>query len=170
MSTNLHAVFSLPPDDITDEQYNDWYQFHLTELLRIEGFRAARRYRITPTRDAVGPTRYPHLSLYEIDDDVEDVIKNLVAEGESDRMDLPPWMSRIKFASWNCRGLGNATEPILDDHLLFVFSQPPAEISQADYVEWYKDHLAENLEVDNYDAGWRFSVDPDVVDKLTPPT
>ena len=35
MSENLHLVFSKPPADISDEAYNQWYDYHLSEILVV---------------------------------------------------------------------------------------------------------------------------------------
>ena len=46
MSENLHLVFSKPPEAISDDAYNRWYDFHLGEILVVPGFVSARRYRV----------------------------------------------------------------------------------------------------------------------------
>jgi len=46
MTENLHLVFSKPPEAISDEEYNRWYDFHLGEILVVPGFVSARRYRL----------------------------------------------------------------------------------------------------------------------------
>jgi hypothetical protein len=50
MTENLHLVFSKPPEAISDEEYNRWYDFHLGEILVVPGFVSARRYRLQTVR------------------------------------------------------------------------------------------------------------------------
>jgi hypothetical protein len=42
MSENLHLVFSKPPEAISDDEYNRWYDFHLGEILVVPGFVSVR--------------------------------------------------------------------------------------------------------------------------------
>jgi hypothetical protein len=51
MSENLHLVLSKPPEAISDDEYNRWYDFHLGELLVVPGFVSARRYRLQTVKD-----------------------------------------------------------------------------------------------------------------------
>jgi hypothetical protein len=71
MARNLLLVFSNPVDGREDE-YNDWYtNHHLDEILEIEGFRRAQRFRLADAemnRDTP-ETPYRYLALYEVDDD-----------------------------------------------------------------------------------------------------
>ena len=41
MSENLHLVFRKPPEAISDDEYNRWYDFHLGEILVVPGFISA---------------------------------------------------------------------------------------------------------------------------------
>jgi hypothetical protein len=85
-------------------------------------------------------------------------------EIDSGRMDLPTWFPEIRFASFNCRSHGNATDPVSADHLYIVFSKPPDGVADADYVNWYRTHMAENLTAEGFLTGWRFRLEPEVVD------
>jgi hypothetical protein len=71
MARHLLLVFSNPVDGREDE-YNDWYtNHHLDEILDIEGFTQAQRFRLADakmTHDTpAAPYRY--LALYEVDED-----------------------------------------------------------------------------------------------------
>jgi hypothetical protein len=120
MGSNLQIVFSHLPEAVTDEEFCEWYDAHLPEILSIPGFVSAQRYRLEPVvRDAAEPTTYRYLALYEIEGDTE----SLLAEMEKRRLgtidsyaerkeiddsgpSLPEWWSRARFASWNCIALG----------------------------------------------------------------
>src|ERR1051325_3796129 len=91
MSDNLHLVFSKPPAAVSDEEYNRWYDFHLSEILVVPGFTAARRYQ----------------SAYELEGSPKEVMAELDKEAASGRMQLPEWFPQVTFASFNCHAHGN---------------------------------------------------------------
>lgn len=69
MPKRLLLVFSNPVDQ-REEEYNDWYSgHHLDEILAIDGFVLAQRFRLVDakmTRDTTdAPFRY--LAMYEVD-------------------------------------------------------------------------------------------------------
>jgi hypothetical protein len=120
MARNLQIVFSHLPEAVTDEEFCEWYDAHLPEILSIPGFVSAQRFRLEPVvGDGVEPTSYRYLALYEIEGDTE----TLLAEMEKRRLGsidsyaerkgidpsgpaLPEWWDRARFASWNCIALG----------------------------------------------------------------
>jgi hypothetical protein len=154
MSENLHLVFSKPPADMSDEVFNKWYDFHLSEILVVPGFVAARRYRLEPIKGGWTPSAHRYLSAYE-----------KVASG---RMKLPEWFPQITFASFNCHSHGNPAEPRLADHLYLVFSAPPEGLDDAEFVAWYREHADENTRVPGFLANWRFRLEPEVIDASSP--
>jgi hypothetical protein len=170
MSENLHLVFSKPPDSISAERYNEWYDFHLGEILVVPGFTAARRYRLAATVGTNSPAKYGYLSAYELDAPPQEVMRELDKEVASGRMRLPDWFPEIAFASFNCYAHGNAAAPRLTDHHYLVFSAPPAGIGDAEYVDWYREHAAENTRVPGFLTSWRFRLEPEVVDAAAPAT
>jgi hypothetical protein len=120
MGQNLQIVFSHLPDSVSDEEFCEWYDAHLPEILSIPGFVSAQRFRLEPVvTDSVEPVSYRYLALYEIEGDPE----TLLAEMEKRRFGtvdsyaerkaidasgpaLPEWWERARFASWNCIALG----------------------------------------------------------------
>ena len=46
MAGNLQIVFSYVPDGVTDEEFSEWYDAHLPEILSIPGFVSAQRFRL----------------------------------------------------------------------------------------------------------------------------
>ena len=102
-----HIVFSQPPDRISDEEFNRWYDPHLDEILVVPGFVSAQRYRMEAmVRNRARRVPYGFLSLYELEGDVPTIMTDLDDEAASGRMELPEWFPEIKFASWNCYPLG----------------------------------------------------------------
>ena len=111
MTNGLHIVVSQPPQDVTDAEFNRWYDAHVHEILAVDGFGAVRRYRMEPV---VGAGALPHrfIAVYETDTDPREAVasleraglgsKDAYAEGEREQLPLPPWFTRVQFASWNC--------------------------------------------------------------------
>jgi hypothetical protein len=168
MSENLHLVFSKPPEGLSDEEYNRWYDFHLGEILVVPGFVAARRYRLQTVKGAWTPSAHRYLSAYELDGHPKDVMAELDKEIASGRMQLPTWFPEISFASFNCYSHGNPADPRLTDHLYLVFSAPPEGLDNGEFVSWYREHADENTRVPGLLANWRFRLEPEVVDALGP--
>ncbi len=56
MPRNLHLVYSSPPPEITDEEFNGWYDPHLDEILVVPGFVSAQRYKLEPAVTHTGST------------------------------------------------------------------------------------------------------------------
>ena len=74
MSENLHLVFSKPPADISDEAYNQWYDYHLSEILVVPGFASARRYRLETIKGGWTPAGHQYLSAYELAGEPKEVM------------------------------------------------------------------------------------------------
>jgi len=168
MPENLHLVFSKPPEGVSDEDYSQWYDFHLGEILAVPGFAAARRYRLQTVKGEWTPSAHRYLSAYELDGEPEDVMAGLARDVASGRLQLPGWFPQITFASFNCYAHGNPTDPRLADHLYLVFSTPPAGLDNAEFVTWYREHADENTEVPGFVANWRFRLEPEVIDNSSP--
>ena len=65
LTKNLHIVLSQPPDWLSDEEYNRWYDAHVVEILAVPGFVSARRFRLEPVvEDAGTPVPYRYLVVY----------------------------------------------------------------------------------------------------------
>ena len=119
----LHIVVAKPPAGVSDEDFNQWYDAHLDEILSVEGFRSAQRFQLEPV---VGDEVIPHrfLCVYEIDGDPRDAVAELERAGmgshdsysdlkgdDEGTLPLPEWWDRVEFASWNCLPLGERRGP-----------------------------------------------------------
>ena len=71
-----------------EDEYNDWYQnIHLGELVALEGFQSARRFRLV--RSLVEGETLPYLAIYEIETgDINAVLQNLIAVAEDDQLTM----------------------------------------------------------------------------------
>ena len=109
--TNLHLVFSRPPADVTEDEWNAWYDAHLGEILSVPGFVSARRYRLDAVVDDIG---FGYLTIYEVEGDPADAVAALERAGldsqdsyvdKPDTLPVPGWFERIRFASVNATAL-----------------------------------------------------------------
>ena len=75
----LFVVHSNPVDGREDE-YNEWYNnVHLPEVLKIEGFRTAQRFKLAEAQ-VIGDQSYGYMALYEIDGvNTQQTLDNLAA-------------------------------------------------------------------------------------------
>jgi hypothetical protein len=163
----VYFVFSDPPPGVGEAEYSDWYEHHVQEIVAGPGFAGARRYWLSPIVGG-SPTNYRHLSLYELEGEGSHAamakLSDRMAAGE---LTLRDWFGQIRFASFD--GIPLEDDDVrLPDHAYLVFSKPPAQIGFGAYNEWYAIHLRENLTADGFDAGWRFRLEPDIVDSTAP--
>ena len=77
----VHLVFSDPPAGVTEDEFNEWYDAHVQEILAVDGWVGATRYRIAPEVGADESGGYRFLSLYELDVPPEQAVANLAAAG-----------------------------------------------------------------------------------------
>jgi hypothetical protein len=120
MAGNLQIVFSRFPEDVTEDQFNEWYDAHLPEILSIPGFVSAQRYRLDPVVvDDDVRVRYRFMALYEIEGDPDALLEEMqkMSLGTRDSYAdlkavddsgpaLPSWWDEVRFASWNCIAMG----------------------------------------------------------------
>jgi hypothetical protein len=122
----MHLVFSDPPAHVSEEAYNEWYDAHVQEILAVDGWVAATRYKLEPAVNAEDLGGYRYLSLYELDCPPDVAVANLAAagmgnadtyiemKGDSDAGDplpLPDWFAEIRFGSWNATGTSERILP-----------------------------------------------------------
>ena len=61
-----------------EEDFNQWYNdIHLNEVLQIDGFKSAQRFKVTDTQVQSNQS-HPYLAIYEIDNkDILSTVNNL---------------------------------------------------------------------------------------------
>jgi hypothetical protein len=98
---HLLAVFSSPAAGREDE-YNAWYSGpHLAEVLDLDGYAAATRFRLAGTQLEGFPTcPNGYLSLYEIVGDPQSALEGLTNELASGRMVLPDCVDQAGIVAW----------------------------------------------------------------------
>jgi hypothetical protein len=119
----LNIVFSRPPASATDEEFNQWYDAHLGEMLAIKGVVAAERYRLEPVVESESLAAYRYLAVFELDADPAAVWQEQVEAGLTTRESyvelkksgdseppLPDWWDDVQFAAWTCVPIGERLE------------------------------------------------------------
>jgi len=104
-SRNLYLVFSRPPDHVSEDEYQSWYDVHARENIQSPGFVSTHRYAVTPSRGDGAPLT--HLALYEYEGEQHvwrDDLNQRIGLGH---IQLPPWFKEITFQSWDCSPLSD---------------------------------------------------------------
>jgi hypothetical protein len=120
MAGNLQIVFSRFPESVSEDEFNEWYDAHLPEILSIPGFVSAQRYRLDPVVvDDDAAVRYRFMALYEIEGDPDRLLEEMqklslgtrdsyaeLKDVDDSGPALPAWWDEVRFASWNCIAMG----------------------------------------------------------------
>lgn len=107
MADHELVVLSRPPDGVSDDEYNAWYDVHVREVLGLPGFVAAERLTlqfVSATSDP--PQRFTFLTRYEIDGSFEDAWRELRAAVDGGRMTLAEWFSGVESQGWHGTPIG----------------------------------------------------------------
>lgn len=168
MPQNVHFVFSVPPSDVSEAEFSNWYETHVDEILDVPGFASARRYWLDQAVATRAPIVYRHLSIYVLEEGVgsREPLAQLGKRMQDGQLTVPEWFGSIRFASYDGYPL-EAEELALPDHLYLVLSRPPAAFDVDGYYDWYAGHMRENLTADGFDAGWRFRLAGATIDPLS---
>lgn len=85
-------VLSAPPEGVSEEEFHDWYDVHEAEVLALDGFRSAERYRLADLRASSGEgLGFSHLIAYEIEGEFDDAWSNLRGAVDSGELHFPDW-------------------------------------------------------------------------------
>jgi hypothetical protein len=74
-----------------DDEYNQWYDAqHLPDVLKVPGFVAAQRFKLSEAVAAPKPpSKYNYLTIYEIEtDDIVEVMRDLGQRVGTERMPM----------------------------------------------------------------------------------
>jgi hypothetical protein len=124
MPRNVYLVFGQPPEGVSDEDFNEWYDAHLPEILSIPGFESAQRYRLDPVVVSSEPAApYRYIAVFELEGDPGVIMEAMESMGlrsrdsyvefkqdETGGPELPEWWDRVTFASWMCLSVGERVE------------------------------------------------------------
>jgi hypothetical protein len=102
MARHILLVLSNATDG-GDDEFNDWYtNVHLSDVLKVEGFVAAQRFRLSETQLAGGEPPYRYAAIYEVEtDDLQRSADALGAAGSGDSaMVISPKLDRSRTVAW----------------------------------------------------------------------
>ncbi len=86
--------------DGADDAFNEWYDHtHLGDVLALEGFSAAQRFKLSGTQLADGDLPYRYLALYEIETDDPGVSIAALQEG-APKMEISDAFDQAGVAAW----------------------------------------------------------------------
>jgi hypothetical protein len=112
MADHELLVLSRPPDDVTDETYDAWYDGHVREILALPGFVAAERLSLRfVSATTEPPARFTFLTRYEIAGPFEDAWTHLRAAVDGGRMTIPEWFGGVESQGWSCTPIGGRVTP-----------------------------------------------------------
>jgi hypothetical protein len=165
--SHVYLVFTAPPAGVSDEEFSASYERHLSEVLALPGFRAARRYWLHQGVPDRPPVHFRHLGLYVLAGSPETGPAELRRRLEAGDMSAEPWYDDLRVESFAGRPLEDA-EIELADHGYLVLSHAPRRFTTEEYYGWYYAHARENLTSDGFEAVWRFALAPDIPDAAAP--
>lgn len=163
MPNHVHLVFSLPPERVSREDYDAFYEIHLTEILAIDGFTGARRYWLEPASDARPATEMSHLAVYATDGLPGAALATLHERMGAGELTLPDWFGEVRFVTYDGR-------PLEDDDLAWhdegyvVLSHAPQRFNDDEFNGWYYAHARENLTSEGFERLWRYALTPGLVE------
>jgi hypothetical protein len=125
MSKRLYMVFSKPPDDVSEEEYDRWYHHHVRENVVVPGFLGGQRFavnqviagsRVAPGRfesdnGSADSSPFTHLAMYEYEGTIDELRAALFERIDSGQTVLPPWFDRIRFMTWDCEAIDDHVDP-----------------------------------------------------------
>jgi hypothetical protein len=106
MPTTKMFVLSSPPDGVSAEEFQAWYDVHVREVLALDGFRGVERHEVEFLSSSSGePLPYSCLVAYEIEGEFDAAYGNLRAAVDSGRMYFPEWYDGVVSAGLRGRQL-----------------------------------------------------------------
>jgi hypothetical protein len=116
MADHELLVLSRPPNDVSDETYNEWYDGHVREILALPGFVAAERLSLGFVSASTEPaTRFTFLTRYETAGAFEDAWRELRAAVDGGRMTIPDWFGGVESQGWRCTPIGERVAPNMSE-------------------------------------------------------
>jgi hypothetical protein len=109
MPRKLYLVFSRPPERVSEEEYQRWYEQHARESIESPGFLSTQRFSLSRSRGDAAPLT--HLALYEYEGDAADWREDLERRIDEGAIELPEWFDGITFESWDAHALTDRIEP-----------------------------------------------------------
>ena len=100
MADHEYMVLSRPPEGVSDEAYNEWYDIHMREILEVPGFASAQRSALTLLGSRGDAFEYRYIVRYGIEGDLHEALASLRAAVEAGRLYFPDWFKNIRTAGF----------------------------------------------------------------------
>lgn len=113
MPDHEYVVLSKPPEGVGAEEYNDWYDRHMREILELPGFVSAQRSSLTLRGSRGEAFPYEYLVRYGIDGDLDETLAGLRRAVAAGALYFPDWFKDIRTA-------GFALDPITETVMAHV--------------------------------------------------
>jgi hypothetical protein len=95
-----------------EDEFNDWYENHLPEVVQVPGIAAAQRFEAVPNMGGqLPPQRY--IAVYELDtDDPQEALANLRQARDALSSDMTPAFDLSTVQSYAYRAVGPRAESV----------------------------------------------------------
>jgi hypothetical protein len=82
-----------------DAEFNDWYtNTHLGDVLKVKGFKAAQRFKLSDTQLGAAEQPYKYMARYEVE--TEDLAESGAALTGAENMYISPTLDRNATSAW----------------------------------------------------------------------
>jgi hypothetical protein len=100
MAGNILIVLSNPVEGM-DDDYNEWYNVHLQEVVELEQIVSARRFKMADDQ----PEGYPrgahrYIAVYELAGEPKPALDELKAEVDAGRLSFPASFDQETLTGW----------------------------------------------------------------------
>jgi hypothetical protein len=107
MTKRYYFVWTQPPEGVSDQEFNDWYKVHVSEVLALPGFVSAERFALRLRRStSEDPPEYSFGIRYEIEGDFEEAWRWLRQVADSGDMFSTAWSEDISSIGWEAVPIG----------------------------------------------------------------
>jgi hypothetical protein len=107
MPDHEYIVLSKPPEGVSADEFNGWYDRHMGDILELPGFVSAQRSSLTLRGHRGDAFDYEYIVRYGIDGALDATLAGLREAVSAGRLYFPDWFSSIRTS-------GFAVEPVTD--------------------------------------------------------
>lgn len=110
MAGHILAVITNPTTPQQEAEFNRWYdEVHLADVLSVDGFVAAQRFKLA--HDAAMPSPGPYLAIYEMEtDNPQDALALLTTMANEGGIEISPAMHPEKVVASIFTPIGERVE------------------------------------------------------------
>jgi hypothetical protein len=100
MPDHEYIVLSKPPEGVSAEEFNEFYDGHMREILELPGFVSAQRSGLTLRGHRGEAFEYEYIVRYGIDGDLDATLAGLREAVQAGRLYFPDWFPSIRTAGF----------------------------------------------------------------------